>query len=310
MTICDAGSLTQASVILEISQPALSRHIKDLEKRLSNTRLLKRTGRGMTPTNAGLRLYEFAKQTVESYEDAYPEIIQLGSELPPELTIAVPIRTGRLLIPALHKAFKRELPNLSLHIDEEYSRRAVKLLLARKCDIAIAYSPPITSSTSQELLFEESLFLVGPESLIGKNNQNILIEDIENLPLLLTSESTPLRKLVNTAFTHKKLNPIIRHELETSEALLVFAKEGEGAAILPYSNIYREHPAGEIAARKIINPEIKRQISLSVGAHTDHRLSLLASKIIRGVLSELEETLLWTALSYIRFTASNNPPLA
>lgn len=296
LAVCDSGSLTRASVILDISQPALSRHIKAIEKRLCNTRLLNRTGRGMIPTDAGLRLYKFAKQTVESWDVVYGEIVQLGDELPKTLSVAVPIRTGRLLIPALHKAFKRELPNLNLHIDEEYSLRSRESLLARTCDIAIAYNPPLTNSNSQELLFEESLFVIGPETLIGNNNQPITIEDVENLPLLLTSGTTPLRRLIDKAFFSKNLNPVVRHELETSEALLAFAIDCEGAAILPYSNIYREHFDGEIAVRKIINPEIRRQISLSVGAHTDSRISLPASKIIRRVLTELEEILAWKPL--------------
>ncbi len=296
VTVAESGSLTRATNILDISQPALSRHISSIEKRLDSTRLLQRTGRGVVLTPAGKRFYEFAKQMLTTWDSAVADILQLGDELPSTLAVAVPVRTGRLLIPALHREFKRVLPQLQVSIDEVAAPRSREILHLGQLDIAIAYSSQQSGSQTLEHLFEETLVVIGPESMIGKDDTPISVQELSQFPLLLTGRNTALRKLIDTAFASQSLKPKVKHELETSEALLAFVLDGEGAAILAYSNISPEHLSGDIAVRKIINPQIKRHICLNVGIHTDSRLASTSSRIIRQVLSELANSLRWRPL--------------
>ncbi len=67
--IVDTGSLTRASAVLHIAQPALSQQIATLEGEF-NQQLLIRTKRGVTPTDAGQVLYQHAISILKQCEFA------------------------------------------------------------------------------------------------------------------------------------------------------------------------------------------------------------------------------------------------
>ena len=86
-------------------------------------------------------------------------------------------------------------------------------------------------------------------------------------------------------------------ELETVDALLAFAMEGEGVSILPYSNVYQEVERGEISARKIVNPGIDRKICLVMSKELDHLLMRQVKKIICAAIISISDSAKWEVIS-------------
>src|SRR3984885_829025 len=69
--VVDSGSFSRAARRLNIGQPALSKSIAQLEDRLG-VKLLVRTTRGLSPTEAGLNFYERARRLIEEADEAGP----------------------------------------------------------------------------------------------------------------------------------------------------------------------------------------------------------------------------------------------
>ena len=86
--IVEIGSLTQAAEILHIAQPALSQQMATLENEVDQ-RLLHRTRRGVTPTEAGLLLYSYAKSILGQCEQARGALVNFPAEGVAKMTLGL-----------------------------------------------------------------------------------------------------------------------------------------------------------------------------------------------------------------------------
>ncbi|WP_419739217.1 hypothetical protein [Ruegeria sp.] len=89
---------------------------------------LRRTGHGVELTPAGAEFHSFAQETLANFERTQQRIIETEGAAPDQLTLSVPLRLGRLLIPVLHRNFAIALPEITLHVLEEGTDRAPELM--------------------------------------------------------------------------------------------------------------------------------------------------------------------------------------
>lgn len=301
--VVEAGGMTQAAALRGGTQPGVSRAIRELEHQLGAP-LFHRTGRGVALTEAGRRFLAFAESTLREQAEMRAEIRALTAQPEPELAIATPLRTGRFLIPALHKRFAAEAPSLNVHIYEERSSRIAEGLRARVYGAGLLYDHDLDAEASSEALFRERLHLVGPKRVVDAAavapkpgaSAPISLAEAARLPLLLPGAQSGFRRRVDAAFAQARLTPQVVRELETAEAVLAFAMEGEGATILPFSNVFRECAEGAVGARPLIDPPIERDLHLAVGADIDRRTARAASALIRRVLSAVAGEVDWRAI--------------
>ena len=143
--VVEAGGMTQAASKLGLSQPGLSRTVRDLEHKLE-ARLLERTGRGVELTKAGQLFLEFCYQTIDAYEISQRKIRENSHSIPGRLNIAIPLRIGSMLTPALLTSFHKYLPQVSVHIYEATSEQILQEITTCKHDIGLVYQPPVSAT--------------------------------------------------------------------------------------------------------------------------------------------------------------------
>ncbi|WP_050476172.1 LysR family transcriptional regulator [Herbaspirillum rhizosphaerae] len=115
VNVVESGSFSGAARRLEIGQPAVSKTIAQLEERLG-VRLLLRSTRGLTPTEAGQRFYERALRTIEDADEAERSARDAGTGLSGPLRICAAVTFTRLRILPYLKPFLDLHPQLSLDI--------------------------------------------------------------------------------------------------------------------------------------------------------------------------------------------------
>ena len=293
--IVDAGGMTAAANRRGVTQPAISRIIRDLETRLQ-AQLLIRTGRGIELSPAGEEFLKFSVETLEGFNETQKRIAAQAKTLPRQLNLSVPLRVGRLVIPSLYREFNAKMPETAVHVFEEASPRAREMLSEGRLDAALTYRSVSKPDRNFVPLFSEDLFAVGNPSSLGFDRDEISAQDVSTLPLLLPSTG-PYRDLIQAAFRFAGYDLRIARELETAEGLLAFASEGEGVAILPMSNVYQEVARGEVVASRIVKPGISRAIGVQLnpnmsGPTTSHVLS-----VVRRSLQSAAEPAKWRRLS-------------
>src|SRR6266403_6232846 len=119
-----AGSFSAAAKQLSMSRALVSLHVTDLEKRLG-VRLLNRTTRSLTLTEAGTSYLEYCQRMLAEMNEQETSITQLQKEPRGSLKIAAPKSFGTLYLSDTVVSFSARYPNIQLSlILEDYSFRA------------------------------------------------------------------------------------------------------------------------------------------------------------------------------------------
>ncbi len=136
----EEGSLRGAARRVGVSQPALTKMVRELEIELEAT-LLMRTSRGVQPTAQGKVLYERAVRAHRELRAAVDEIHQMDGRLVGELHLgAVPVAV-MLLIPETLRTFVRDFPGIKLRVSEELYVAQLHKLRSGEVDITIGGIP-------------------------------------------------------------------------------------------------------------------------------------------------------------------------
>lgn len=113
--VVDTGSFSAAARRLNVGQPSLSKMVAQLEERLG-VKLLARTTRGLTATEAGLNFYERARRSIEEAEEAELSVRRAGSSLTGRLQICAAVTFARIhIIPGLPEFLARH-PELDMEL--------------------------------------------------------------------------------------------------------------------------------------------------------------------------------------------------
>ncbi|WP_223416492.1 MULTISPECIES: LysR family transcriptional regulator [unclassified Pseudomonas] len=113
--VVETGSFSAAARRLNIGQPAVSKTIAQLEARLA-VRLLLRSTRGLTPTEAGLAFFERAKRAIEEADEADNEARGAANGLTGNLRICAAVTFGRMHIVPHLGPFLEQNPELTIDL--------------------------------------------------------------------------------------------------------------------------------------------------------------------------------------------------
>ncbi|GGK43465.1 DNA-binding transcriptional regulator, LysR family [Pseudomonas koreensis] len=113
--VVETGSFSAAARRLNIGQPAVSKTIAQLEKRLAVSLLLRST-RGLTPTEAGLAYFERAKRAIDEANEADNAARDSASGLSGNLRISAAVTFGRLHVVPHLGAFLDQHPQLNIDL--------------------------------------------------------------------------------------------------------------------------------------------------------------------------------------------------
>ncbi|WP_186126368.1 LysR family transcriptional regulator [Burkholderia gladioli] len=162
VAVVEAGSFSAAARRLKLGQPAVSKSVAQLEAHLG-ARLLLRSTRGLTPTDAGQRFYEHARLAIEEADQAEQAVRESSAGLSGRLRVGAAVTFARLhVLPAL-KTFVDRHPDLQLDIILD--DRAIDLL-EEGVDVALRMGRLDDSSmTAHPIASSRRLVVATPEYL-------------------------------------------------------------------------------------------------------------------------------------------------
>lgn len=147
LAVYEAGSLQSASQQLHLTQPALSRAIKDLEGEFGVS-LFERSSRGIALTPYGERFLGYARLILQTVKRAAQDIENMKGGLSGEITLGITPITSTLspLLTSI-QAFKSRYPNVRLRIWEMRPTPLLESLREGKIDFAITSQVPAMENT-------------------------------------------------------------------------------------------------------------------------------------------------------------------
>lgn len=287
MKIVDVGSVTLASEVLHVAQPALSQQIATLEGEF-NQQLLVRTAKGVTPTDAGKILYKHAQLILKQLEQARVEVRNASQTLTGKVSVGLAPGTAatELALPLL-RAVRSRHPDVLLHLNENFGTTLADLIADGRMDMAVVYGTNSVAGLSFFPLLHEELVLVGPpaESPVAGE---VSLQDAAAMDLLMLRPHNVIRKVIDEAFLQSQSSPRVVAELESTPTLIDAVTNGLGSAILPISAARLVGKACNAQLRRISDPISKIPLGICTSDHLSMSPAALA---VKGILLELAQEL-------------------
>jgi DNA-binding transcriptional LysR family regulator len=242
------GSLGKAASDLAISQPAVSKAIRDLE-RLLGARLLERSPKGVEPTIYGQALLSRSIAIFDELKQSVSDIDSLGDATTGEIRIACPLAIASTLIPPAIESFVAKYPRAVLHFDEVTAAsmtRNFQELRERQYDFILERWSPVADARSTdddinvEFLFNDPLVIVaGPKSRWAGRRRKIDLAELLNEPWIMQGPQTwNYRSLAETCRSRKLPMPKASVVTLSISVITHFLANGSFITSMPRSVAY------------------------------------------------------------------------
>lgn len=265
ISIVEQGSFSKAADALNVAQPALSLHVRNMEAELGSSLLL-RTPQGVVATEAGQILMRHARIMIDQLSIARHEI--KGREMEPkgEVRLALPAAIGQILSVPLVLEARKHFPKIRLRLAEAIAGLGTEWIRQEQIDLAIVYMPGFGKPVNSLPLAVEELWLVGPTLGISgvqpPSSGAIHYSAAAKLPLILPCADTGLRFLLEREAHARGLSLSVMLEVDSCVTIKQLVEQGVGYSILPLNSIAPEVQCGRLSAWPVVEPRIKRSLHL------------------------------------------------
>ncbi len=263
LQVADKGSVTETANELYVSQPAVSKAIKNLEQKLNLKLFHRDKRRGLILTDAGERILLLARQMANLEAKIYQTAFRENNFLGGKLRIAsVPIATTLILSKALRR-YREKYPAVTVELNEGTPAEVQRLLENYAVDFAITYSP--FGSFDSEVLIEDEMVGIGSDK-----NFVVLCDGVKNL-IFCRAGFEVVRKIFSVD-ANKNL------VVQNAETAVKLVEEGNGVGVI--SKLVLTTVGGRVTICNV-KPSIKMQLGLA--AQDLKNLSPLAAEFVRTI---------------------------
>ena len=259
-TVAQRLSFTKAASELFITQPAVTKHIKELEQQLS-VQLFKRNGNNIALTTAGKILEKYAEKIFQTYTELETELAQLNNLEAGTLHIGASTTVAQTILPKLLAMFKKTYPKVTFNFIQANTDQISQLVLAEKIDIAIvegaAHSPQLSYT---DFIKDEIVLVTSANNKLSKKAE-ITPKQLPAIPLVLREAGSGTLDVIFNALAAIQINPKdlnIEIQLESSIAIKQYLLYSETATFLSIQSVVSELKYNELTIIDVKGLEIFR----------------------------------------------------
>jgi DNA-binding transcriptional LysR family regulator len=276
--VAETRSFSLAAEQLFLTQPAISKRIKQLEEQLG-THLIDRIGKQLNLTRTGELLLPRARQIMLDLQSMRQQIADMeGSPMGP-LSMATSHHIGLHRLPPVLRAYSAEYPEVDLDLHFMDSEQACSLIEHNQMDLAVVTLPFVTSAAlDYQTVWQDELKIVcasnHPLTQIDKPALEMLIQHVAILP----SHGTFTREAIESALAPYKDELKISLETNYLETIKMMVSVGLGWSILPMSMV--DH---SLVALDIDEFKCSRQLGIVINPRRSH------SRAVEAMLETIQQ---------------------
>ncbi len=256
-TVAKLNSVSQAATELNLTQPAVSIQIRNLEQS-AGTPLLQRRGRGIRTTEAGDLLAGYAGRILELWREAGEEMALLQGVFTGTLRVGA-VTTAEYLLPPLLVRFADANPRVKVKLQVGNRDDIVRMLAGQEIDLAIMGRPPAELRTESAAFARHPMaFLASPSHPLMRS-ASVSLETLAQTRLLVRERGSGTRTTVERWFKDAGLQLRIGSEMSSNEAIKQMCAAGFGVAFLSMHTCVLELQAGLLKLLPMAGNPIERQ---------------------------------------------------
>lgn len=238
MAVVEKKSVTKASEELNMSQPAVSIQLRNLQDQF-DIPLTEVIGRKLYVTEFGMELYQISDKILQEIATINYRTQSFKGMLSGKLRLSV-ASTGKYVMPYYLKGFLKLHPDIDLLIDVTNKSKVIESLENNAVDFSLVSVLPEKLAIHQEILLPNKLFLTGSSDndvAIPKRKDSSVFDKI---PLIYREEGSGTRVTMQRYFQQAHIVPKVRFELTSSEAVKQAVMAGLGFSIQSILSIKNE----------------------------------------------------------------------
>lgn len=180
--VADSGSFTAASRRLFISQPAISKHIAELES-YYGVSIFRRSMSGVKLTPQGEVILGYARDILARYSALKMDVDLLSGKFSGELRIAASTTIASYLLPRYLAEFIKLRPDLKLSITTGNTKEVTDAVVSERCDVALVEGEAHHVGLHYRAFALDELVVV--TSTKGRSRDEMSLEELQKVPLVL-----------------------------------------------------------------------------------------------------------------------------
>ena len=264
LAVADNLSFTKAASALFISQPAVTKHIKELENQLGIT-LFERRGNRITLTLAGEKVYKYARSSAMLYSELEHELSQLKDRYEGSLRIGASSTISQYVVPEVLASFHSQYPDIKLTLLNGNSFEMEQLLLDGKIDMALVENFSSSADFRYIRFLEDEIVAVaGSGSKIARNKQ-LNMKDLPDIPVVIREQGSGTLEVIDEYLKIQGLRlknlRIILH-LGSTEAIKNFLTTFDGMGLVSVRALKKELQLNSLSIIPFRDMKIQRHFRI------------------------------------------------
>ncbi len=236
-------SFTRASEKLFVTQPTISKMIRNMEEELGQP-LLNREGHSFTLTDSGQVLFARGQLILAQMQQLEAELADLQSLQHGRLALGIPPMVGHVYADLI-RAYRSRYPKVELSIVEYGGRRIEQAVLEGELDLAITMLPTKEEGVLSALELDcYPIQVVLPDLPRWRGDSEIRLADLQEEPFLLYTQAFTLSERLEQACQQAGFVPQVAARSSQWDFLTAMVRSGMGVAFLPEPICRRLTPDG------------------------------------------------------------------
>lgn len=230
--VASIGNISKASEKLHISQPAITKQIKNLEESL-NSKLFIRTQKGVILTTAGKLIYDDIKKGLNIFEIAEQKINDNNDLLIGNIRIGCSTSLTKTYLMPFIKKFHEKYPNITFEISTDPTHILKDKMKEGNLDFIIAKFPiKMNDDFDYTMLGQTHDIFIASKKYSELFNSKISLKEIVKYPILLQKQPSSSRDFIELFCKNNSIKLHTIMEIASSNLLIEFTKIGYGIGIV------------------------------------------------------------------------------
>jgi DNA-binding transcriptional LysR family regulator len=264
--VARASSFTRAADELHVSQPVVSRTVRELERSLG-VELFTRTTRSVTLTPEGAELFDIVTDLLDRFDTALDRFASYCRGEYGRIVIATLPSLAAGLLPSVLVDFLAENPGMRVEILDVTAAEAAQYVQSGKADIAIAAPGPETAALAVQPLLHDRFVAVMAATHPLVKKRSVTWHALAAEPFIAMSHGSSVRQLTDLAMAQAGVSPTTLVEARNTATAGGIIAAGLGVSAFP-ELVLPLMSSTNIATRRLTGPTMYREIAVITPADT------------------------------------------
>jgi DNA-binding transcriptional LysR family regulator len=260
-SVANNKSFTRAAEELHISQPAISKHIQELES-LYKVCLFERTaGANVQITKEGELLLLHARSILDAYRQMEYEMNLLTGNFTGELRIGASTTISQYVLPPILASFLKKFPQIKLTVISGNSQQIEKALLSKKIDLGLVEGLGKQPNIKYSLFMKDELLAITSTKSSFAGLEEIDLNQLKNMPLVIRENGSGTLEVIISELKRHRLNLsdlTIIMQLGSTESIKLFLEKTDSLGIVSIRSVSKDIYNGRFKVIDITDAEFLR----------------------------------------------------